>query len=118
MLRQSWRSAAGVAHSQCRSCVILDLAARVERLVEWVPVWSRICHARLRRLILAWQGLGIVAVGRAGTFTPMDPGTEVGLVHRYANERVPDQREALRALLEPPVRTDDLDISPGVVLSA
>jgi len=85
--------------------------ARVERLREWVPVWAPVVHPRLRRLSLAFAELGIVSVGRRGTFSPLDAGTELALAARYAAEGVPDQREALRALLEPPAKDPDLDAS-------
>ena len=85
--------------------------ARVERLSGWAPVWAPVVHPRLRRLSLAFADLGVVSVGRRGTFAPLDPGTEVVLASRYAAEDVPDQREALRALLAPPVRDNDLSAS-------
>jgi hypothetical protein len=86
-------------------------AATVERLREWVPVWAPLTHPRLRRLFLAMSELGIVAVGRRGTFSPICAGTEITLAARYASSETPDQREGLRTLLEPPVRTDDLNAS-------
>ena len=85
--------------------------AKVERLREWNPVWAPLTHTRLRRLFLAFGELGVVAVGRRGTFSPICPGREIALASLYANSEVPDQREALRSMLEPPVRSDDLNAS-------
>jgi hypothetical protein len=62
-------------------------------------------------LFLAFGELGIVSVGRRGTFSPICAGREIALAHRYATSEVPDQREALRSMLEPPVRSDDLNAS-------
>ena len=56
--------------------------AQVEVLAEWQPSWSVSCHARLRRTLRLWTQLGIVGVGRAGTFSELDPGTELGFVRR------------------------------------
>ena len=88
-----------------------EAGARVERLVGHEPVWSARCHARLRRLVLGWEALGIVAVGRQGTFTPMDIGAEVAWALKMSESDSPDQREGLRAMLEPPVRQADLRAS-------
>ena len=85
--------------------------ARVERLAEWVPLWAPVVHPRLRRLALAWSGLGLVGVGRRGTFTPVDVGAEIAVAANYASDEGVDAREVLRALLEPPVRDDDLNAS-------
>jgi hypothetical protein len=86
-------------------------AARVERLKEWAPLWAPVVHPRLRRMSLAWSALGIVAVGRRGTFTSIDPGTELAVAISHAAEGGPDEREVLRSLLEPPVKDNDLDAS-------
>jgi hypothetical protein len=86
-------------------------SARIERLPAWVPVWAPLVHARLRRVGLAFSRLGVVSVGRRGTFAPLDAGTELVLATRYAAEAQPDQREALRALVDPPVKDDDLNAS-------
>jgi len=85
--------------------------ARIERLREWVPLWAPVVHPRLRRLSLAWSSLGIVAVGRRGTFTSIDPGTELAVALSHANDNGLDEREVLRAILEPPVKDHDLDAS-------
>jgi len=85
--------------------------ARIERLADWVSVWAPVVHPRLRRLSLAFAELGVVSVGRRGTFSPMNMGTEIVLAARYAVDDQPDQREALRALLAPPVKDDDLSAS-------
>ena len=88
-----------------------EAGAVVERLVKHVPIWTSRCHARLRRLALCWETLGIVAVGRQGTFTPMDAGAGVLWALKMADPDRPDQREALRAMLEPPVVQLDLRAS-------
>lgn len=85
--------------------------ARVERHHEWVPLWAPVIHPRLRRLSLAFRALGVVAVGRRGTFAPIGIGTELMLAARYAGDPDPDQREAMRVLLAPPVKDEDLDAS-------
>ncbi len=85
-----------------------EAGAVVERLPDHVPIWTARCHARLRRLTLAWQELGIVAVGRQGTFSPMDIGQEVAWAQAMNGSDTPDQREALRALLEPPANPSNL----------
>ena len=85
--------------------------AKVERLREWVPLWAPVVHPRLRRLALAWSDLGLVGVGRRGTFTPIDMGTEVAVAANYSSDEGDDGREVLRALLEPPVKDDDLNAS-------
>jgi hypothetical protein len=84
--------------------------ARVERLHGHVPIWTPLVHPRLRRLLLAWRALGIVAVGRQGVFTPIGQDTEVRLAARYAGDPDPDQREANRTLVEPPVVSGTLRI--------
>jgi hypothetical protein len=86
-------------------------AAKVERLSEWNPLWAPLTHTRLRRLFLAFGELGVVSVGRRGTFSPICAGREIELAGRYAHSERPDQREALRSMLEPPVRSDDLNAS-------
>jgi len=88
-----------------------EAGAVVERLVDHVPVWTERCHARLRRLVLAWEGFGIVTVGRQGTYTPMDIGQEVVWALTMGATDQPDQREGLRVLLEPPVLQPDLRAS-------
>ncbi len=82
--------------------------ARVERLVDHVPIWTPVVHPRLRRLTLAWRSLGLVAVGRKGVFAPIGLGAEVLLATRYARGMDPDQREAQRALIDPPVLSGSL----------
>ena len=86
-------------------------AAKVERLREWVPLWAPVVHPRLRRLALAWSNLGLVSVGRRGTFTPIDMGAEIAVAANYTSDEGVDGREVLRALLEPPVKDDDLNAS-------
>ena len=84
---------------------------RVERLKNWVPVWAPLVHARLRRLSLAFSKLGVVMVGRRGSFAPLDVGTELAVASRYAEDERPDQREMLRTVFAPPVKDNDLDAS-------
>ena len=84
---------------------------RVERLKDWVPVWAPLAHARLRRLSLAFSRLGVVMVGRRGSFAPLDVGMELVVASRYAQDDRPDQREMLRTVFAPPVKDDDLDAS-------
>jgi len=86
-------------------------AARIERLQEWVPLWAPVVHPRMRRLALAWAELGIAAVGRRGTFTPVDIGAEIAVASSYTREDGPNGREVLRSILEPPVKDDDLEAS-------
>ena len=59
-------------------------------------------------MINRYQELGIVAVGRTGTFSTIDPAEEIALAARYQGQDAPDQREALRVLVDPPVRMDDV----------
>ncbi len=83
--------------------------ARVERLADHAPLWRPGVHAVLRRVLLAWRRLGIVAVGRGGAFRDLDPGEVIGLAARYAGEDDPDQLEVHRQRLMPPVWREDLD---------
>jgi len=85
--------------------------ARVERVREHQPCWTAGAHARLHRLINRFQELGIVAVGRTGTFGELDPGQEIGLAAAYRDQDAPDQREALRCRVDPPFKVDDLHAS-------
>lgn len=87
------------------------LAARVERIRDWVPMWAPLVYTRLRRLSLAWSRLGVVAVGRRGTFSSVDAGGELALAIRYGGDVDPDQGEAMRVLLDPPVVDQDLNAS-------
>jgi hypothetical protein len=80
----------------------------VQRVVGWHPVWTQGTHSRYRRVMLNWQDIGLVGVGRAGSFTPLDPGEEVQLGLLYRDEPRPNQHEVHRALLDPPVLLDDL----------
>lgn len=80
----------------------------VEALPEMQPLWGRVCHARIRRLLLRFRELGIVLVGRTGVFAPLDPAEEIAIAGLYRDERDPDQREAQRATTDPPVLQDDL----------
>lgn len=81
---------------------------QVEAIAEHVPVWGMVCHARLRRLLLRFRQLGVVLVGRTGTFGELDPAEEIALSASYRDEESPDQREAHRVQVDPPVLLDDL----------
>jgi len=81
--------------------------ARVERLAHWQPVWRPTSQARVRRLLLEFESFGLIALGRAGAFAPIDPVEEVRLARAHLAEAEP--REVHRTLVEPPVRVDDLD---------
>jgi len=82
--------------------------AFIERLEHWMPSWSRNSHARLRRTLRVWAPLGIVGVGRSGLFAELDPGEEVHLAMKMAEDVDPDQAEVHRLYLDPPNRLDDL----------
>jgi len=84
-------------------------SVQVEVLPEQQPVWGRVCHAHLRRLLLRFRELGVVLVGRSGVFGYLDPGAEIELAAQYRDEESPDQREAQRALTDPPILLDDLE---------
>lgn len=97
--------------SSARQIGIGDLdpaTAVLEALPEARPVWGRVCHSRLRRVLLRYREIGIVAVGRTGVFGYLDPAEEVALATRYRDEDSPDQREIQRAMIDPPVLQDDL----------
>ncbi len=97
--------------ASARTLGIGELAAetiQVETLPEQVPVWGRVCHARLRRLLLRYRELGVVLVGRTGMFAPIDPAEEIAVATLYRDEENPDQREVHRAHTDPPVLLDDL----------
>ena len=86
--------------------------ARVEILDSWAPVWRIGEQARMRRLLLAWRGIGLVAAGRAGTYAPLDPSQVVAHAWLMSAEADPDQREIYRMVVEPPVGLDDLSVPP------
>ncbi len=79
-------------------------------LPDWEPVWSPTSHARLRRVLLAWDGLGITAVGRAGLFADVDP--PVIEAHALSILEAPggSSWDRLRRFAGPPVRARDLDV--------
>lgn len=83
--------------------------ATVQSQAEHRPVWLEVGLARLRRVQLRWRDLGIVGVGRAGTFAPLDAAEEIAHAAVLRDEANPDQRELHRAYLAPPVKQDDLD---------
>ncbi len=85
--------------------------ARVERVRDHQAVWTVGCHARFHRVIDRLAELGIVAVGRTGTFSSMDAGEEIALAAAYRDLADPPQRDTLRRFADPPVRLDDLDAS-------
>jgi hypothetical protein len=83
--------------------------ARVETLQAWQPVWGRVAHSWIRSVLLHWDGLGIMAVGRGGTMAALNPGEEIGMVLRLCAEPTPDQLEIHRIWAYPPV--EDLDLN-------
>jgi hypothetical protein len=84
--------------------------ARVDVRTDAAPRWLAGTHARLRRVLVAWDSLGIAGVGRAGAMSLVDPATEAAFAKALAEGRF-DQRELHRQLLDPPVRAHDLDAS-------
>lgn len=83
-------------------------SVEVDHAPEHSPVWSRVCHSRLRRTLLRYRDWGIVAVGRRGAFGFLDAAEEIALAGQYRDEASPDQREAHRVAVDPPVLQDDL----------
>jgi hypothetical protein len=81
--------------------------ARVERLPAWQPVWGPVAHAFIRSVLLHWDGLGIIGVGRGGTMAALNPGEEIGMVLRLCAD--PDQLEIHRRWAYPPVEELDLN---------
>lgn len=84
---------------------------RVERVADHQAIWTRGCHARFHRVIDRFASLGIVGVGRTGTFSSIDPGEEIALAGGLLQDGATGQRELLRRYVDPPVRLDDLDAS-------
>ena len=84
--------------------------ARVEVVTDAEPRWLAGTHARLRRVLAAWSALGIAGVGRSGTMSLVDRATRIAFARALARSEA-DQRELHRQLLDPPVRSDDLDAS-------
>lgn len=82
--------------------------AIVRALPEQDPVWLQISLSRMRRVLMAWQQLGVVGVGRAGSFRLLDPAEEIALAALYRDVADPDQREIHRAHFDPPVLQRDL----------
>lgn len=85
----------------------------VETLCDWEPVWVRNAHAVLRPVLVGWAGLGIRAVGRAGTHAPLDLGEEAAVVNLLATSPTPDLQEVQRQVVFAPARLDDLWCAPG-----
>ena len=83
-------------------------AATTASLPTWEPVWLRNAHARLRTVLVAWESLGIVGVGRGGAFAPLDVGAQVALAHHVQQPDGPALLEAQRQLVQAPARLDDL----------
>ncbi len=75
--------------------------ARVDVRIDAEPRWLAGTHARLRRVIGAWESLGIAGVGRAGTMALVDRATEIAFARALAEEEE-SQRELHRRLLDPP----------------
>lgn len=83
-------------------------ASTTATLPAWEPVWLRSAHARLRTVLVAWEALGIVAVGRGGAFAPLDVGAQLALAHHVQQDGGPALLEAQRLLVQAPARLDDL----------
>ena len=88
-----------------------DQDARVERVTDHQPVWTVGGHAHMHRIVNLAQDLGVVLVGRSGSWSDIDPGQELRLAAAYRDQDAPDQRQVLRDLVDPPVRLDDLRAS-------
>ncbi|MDP6935540.1 MAG: hypothetical protein QGG40_21655, partial [Myxococcota bacterium] len=82
--------------------------ARQEVFESWQPIWLRTSHTRVRRILLYFDQLGILSVGRRGTFAFLDPGEEIGISVQYRDSEETCQRETHRMLRDPPVLMDDL----------
>ena len=67
-------------------------------------MWAPLVHARLRRLSATFSGLGVVMVGRRGSFAPLVSGTELVVAASTPADGRPDQREMLRTVFAPPVK--------------
>lgn len=99
------------AVTTCRSAGLGDAVpdgGPLEMLRAGSAAWETTSHAAMRDVVLAFGRLGVVVVGGRGTFANLDPGEGLDLVARYRLADQPDQREALRDLVEPPVWLDDL----------
>jgi hypothetical protein len=99
------------AVSLCRRAGLGDAVpdgGPVEVLRAGSAAWGTTSHAALRDVVLAFERLGLVAVGGRGVFANLDGGEALNLLSRYRGEARPDQREALRDFVEPPVWLDDL----------
>lgn len=84
---------------------------RVERVVDHQPTWPVGGHSHLHRIVNQVEPLGLVFVGRTGSWSDLDPGQEVRLAAAYRDVEAPDQRATLRDLVDPPARLDDLRAS-------
>ncbi len=80
--------------------------ARVQRVADHHPVWVYTTAARMRRYELALGELGVVPVGRAGTYAPLSGEAERAYLADAVGAGVP-LREAMRRHVDPPVRTTD-----------
>lgn len=89
---------------------------RLRRLSGVQPQWRPQTLAWMRDLLVAWDRLGIVSFGRAGTLADLDPAEQA----RYAlliTEGEADQREAHRLIAEPSASEADLLASTGAVIT-
>jgi hypothetical protein len=83
-------------------------AATTAALPAWEPVWLRSAHARLRTVLVAWEALGVVGVGRGGAFAPLDVGAVIAQAQHVQQPGGPALLEAQRSLVQAPARLDDL----------
>lgn len=89
---------------------VCDAACTSAEPVRWEggqPAWGPVDFARLRPVLECWQALGIRAVGRGGTFAPIDPPAVVAHATSLTEERF-DLIEAHRQWVVPPAKADDL----------
>ena len=84
--------------------------AQAVRVLGWEPAWSPGCHARLRRVLDVWDGLGIVAIGRGGLYHSADPPVlQAHILALLQPDREP-LWDLVRRFAEPPVRAEDLAV--------
>lgn len=96
------RSAAGCEGGAVESVVALP---------SWQPAWTPTSHPRLRRVLLAWDELGIVPVGRGGLYVDADPPLIQAHVQSLLDGPGGSAWDRLRRFAAPPVRAKDLDVS-------
>jgi hypothetical protein len=77
---------------------------------SWQPAWTPTSHARLRRVLLAWDALGIIPVGRGGLYADVDPPLIQAHVQSLLDGPGGSSWDRLRRFAAPPVRAKDLDV--------